>query len=332
MDVTAATTLPVLQAGQLPSDHDGSTRWLVEYIWTEQAVGVIGGIPKLGKTWVGLDLALSVASSTLCFERFEVHQPGRALVYLAEDGLPQVRQRLAALCQRRQLALDSTDLHVITAPTLRLDLDADQQRLEATVAQLKPVLLVLDPLVRLHRLDENSSADISALLGYLRGLQRTHGVAVALVHHMSKRRRADLGQALRGSGDIHAWSDSSAYLVGQRENKTFQLTLEHRAALAPDPIRLRLVHQGDEAHLQVVEEADVQPTTSPLTERIRQTLARASAPQPRVKLRDMLRVNNHRLGKALVALERRGVIEHRANGWSLKLPSNAGHDPQRELL
>ncbi len=332
MDVTAAVTLPVLQAGQLPNDDDGGTRWLVEHVWTQQAVGVIGGIPKLGKTWVGLDLALSVASSTPCFGRFEVHQPGRALVYLAEDGLPQVRQRLAALCRGRQLLLDSLDLHVITVPSLRLDFDADQQRLEATVAQLKPVLLVLDPFVRLHRLDENSSADVSALLGYLRGLQRTHSVAVALVHHMGKRRRADLGQALRGSGDLHAWSDSSAYLVGQREHETFQLTLEHRAAPAPDPIRLRLVHQGGEAHLQVVEEADVPTITSPLTERIRQALARESAPQPRVKLREMLHVNNHRLGKALVALERREVIEHRAHGWFLKPPTRADHDPQPKLL
>jgi len=33
---------------------------------------------------------------------------------------------------------------VITAPSLRLDLDADRSRLDETVARLKPPLLILD--------------------------------------------------------------------------------------------------------------------------------------------------------------------------------------------
>ena len=37
-----------------------------------------------------------------------------------------------------------------TAPRLLLDLPQDRQRLRRTVADLKPVLLVLDPFIRLH--------------------------------------------------------------------------------------------------------------------------------------------------------------------------------------
>ena len=67
--------------------------------------------------------------------------------------------------------------------------------------------------MRLHRLDENSAADISGLLGFLRQLNRQHDVAVGLVHHMAKRARQDPGQALRGSSDLHAWTDSACYLA-----------------------------------------------------------------------------------------------------------------------
>ena len=49
--------------------------------------------------------------------------------------------------------------------------------------RIEPRLLVLDPLVRLHGVDENAVADIAPILGFLRYLQRRFGTAVLLVHH-----------------------------------------------------------------------------------------------------------------------------------------------------
>ena len=65
--------------------------------------------------------------------------------------------------------------------------------LDHTLGCLRPALLLLDPLVRLHRLDENSAADIAALLGSLRELNRRHQVALILVHHLAKRSQRNLG-------------------------------------------------------------------------------------------------------------------------------------------
>jgi hypothetical protein len=117
---------------------------------------------------------------------------------------------------------------------------------------LRPAMLLLDPLVRMHRLDENSAADISGLLGLLRHMQRQHEVAIAVVHHMSERSRAQLGQPLRGSTDLHAWSDSAAYFVRRRDQ--LRLGLEHRSAAAPEPFDIELVtdERGD-APLAVVD-------------------------------------------------------------------------------
>ena len=52
--------------------------------------------------------------------------------------------------------------------------------------QLRPRLLILDPLIRLHRLEENAAPQIAALLSYLRELQREFHLAVLLVHHARK--------------------------------------------------------------------------------------------------------------------------------------------------
>jgi hypothetical protein len=61
---------------------------------------------------------------------------------------------------------------IITAPTLRLDLSADRQRLANTVATIKPTLLILDPSIRLHRVDENDASQIASLLFFLRWISQ----------------------------------------------------------------------------------------------------------------------------------------------------------------
>src|SRR5277367_1787246 len=113
-------TLPVVRVAELASDEIAE-RWLVEQLWCANSVGVIGGAPKCSKTWLGLDLALSVATGTACLGQFAVPQPGPVLVYLAEDALPIVHERVAGMARQRGLELATVDIHVITAPTLLLD-------------------------------------------------------------------------------------------------------------------------------------------------------------------------------------------------------------------
>jgi AAA domain len=142
-----------------------------------------------------------------------VPRAGRVLLYAAEDALHIVRQRLEGICAASGVALADLDIQVITASTLRLDLEADRRRLEATVAKLRPRLLELDPFVRLHRVDENASGEVAPLLAWLRELQRRYDVAIIVVHHATEGAgRIRGGQALRGSSEFHAWGDSNLYL------------------------------------------------------------------------------------------------------------------------
>jgi RecA-family ATPase len=144
-----------------------SQRWLVTGLWSEQAVGVVGGEPKCAKSFLALDLAVAVASATPCLRHFPVSRPGRVLLYAAEDALHIVRRRLEGICAAVGCDLAELDIHVITAPTVRLDLPADCRRLQRTVEQLKPRLLILDPFVRLHRIDENASGEVAPAPGLL---------------------------------------------------------------------------------------------------------------------------------------------------------------------
>lgn len=311
----AVELLPVSRAAQLEIRPPGE-RWLIRQLWTRSAVGIVSGAPKSCKSWLVLEMATCVAAGVPCLGRFAVDDPGPALIYLAEDALPQVRERIAALCAHHRLDLNALDLHVITAPSLRLDLPRDQERLAATVARWKPRLLVLDPLVRLHRLDENSAQDVSGLLGYLRELQRAHDVAIALVHHSSKKRHGQAGLSMRGSSDLWAFTDSGAYLV--RRDDHIVLTCEHRSCQAPAPFALELVSASGDAgaHLEVVDAAGGAEIAQSLTDRLLVTLQRTDRPQTRDALRQLLHVNNQRLGEVLDQLAADGRIVRSAAGWS----------------
>jgi hypothetical protein len=315
-----AEQLPVAQAGALP-DQPPENAWLVRHLWSHLAVGLISGHPKVGKSWLGLDLAVSVASGTDCLGAFPVEQPGPALVYLAEDPLPCVRDRIASLCTLRHLPLDRIPLHVITAASLRLDDPGDRDRLAATVARLAPRLLLLDPLVRLHSGDENDARYIAALLGFLRTLSRQHALAIAVVHHMSKKSRRHLGQSLRGSSDLWAWADSAAYLTRVRDQVL--LTLEHRSAPAPDPIALILELGADGAtpHLRRASSEQPPPPADSLADRLLRLLRAATTPVSGVALRRQLGVKNLHLGHALAALEEEHVIQRTPAGWRISTTS-----------
>jgi RecA-family ATPase len=153
MAVDPHGAFPVLRVDEIPREENAQ-RWLVEQLWGDSSVGLIGGAPKCSKTWLGLDLALSVATGSACLGGYAVPRPGPVLIYLAEDALAVVRERVEGMARHRGLDLAGVDIHVITAPSLRLDRQPHQDRLLETAKRLRPRLLLLDPLVRLHGVDE----------------------------------------------------------------------------------------------------------------------------------------------------------------------------------
>lgn len=305
--------LPVVRVGEIESEDD-TQRWLVEELWGARSVGVIGGAPKCSKTWLGLDIALSVATGTPCLGKYRVPEPGPVLVYLAEDALPVVRQRVAGMARQRGLDLARVEIHAITASVLRLDRDPDRTRLLETARRLQPRLLLLDPLVRLHGIDENNANEVAALLAYFRSLQRLLDLSVILVHHTRKNAAggAMAGQGLRGSSDIHAFGDSNLYLRHAKEHLV--LSTEHRAAPASPPIPLALNTANPETiHLEVVAQSQLGGPRN-LQEQVLEVLT-GGVVLTRAKLRNGLAVKNERLGEVLEALERAGRLRRTAAGW-----------------
>ena len=313
MAVAYPDTLPVVRVDQIPREEN-APRWLVEPLWGESSVGVIGGAPKCAKTWLGLDLALSVATGTACLGRYAVPRPGPVLIYLAEDALTVVRERVEGMARHRGLELAGVNIHVITAASLRLDRELYRQQLLETARRLRPRLLLLDPLVRLHRVDENNATEVAGLLAYFRELQRQLDLSVILVHHTRKNAASGVaaGQGLRGSSDLHAFGDSNLYLC--RLQQRLVLLSEHRAAPASPPVSLQLVASpAERTHLEVVAQRHEESSRT-LADQVLALLPDGTA-VTRTKLRDTLCVQNQRLGHVLESLEKAGRIRHTPAGW-----------------
>jgi hypothetical protein len=280
-------------------------------------------------------MALSIASNTSCLDTFAVHDAGPVMLYMAEDAAPIVKSRLLGICRHRRMKLDELPIDVITAASLRIDRERDQLRLVRTVRHVKPRLLVLDPFVRLHRVDENDAGAVSGVLGYLRTLQRELDVAVLVVHHARKNGASNgqAGQSLRGSGDLHAWGDSNLYL--RRQKNTLTLTIEHRAAAPPEPLTLHLVGSDEEkiAYLAIHDASPMAAvqSISDLDQAIVNAISSAGQPVGRTSLRDQLRVRNERLGEALTRLASRGDISRIGDRWAIPIPAPTGERERNGL-
>lgn len=311
--------LPVQRASQL-SGTGPQTQWLVEELWSEQAVGILGGEPKCCKSFLALDVAVSVASGAACLRQFPVRRSGPVLLFPAEDSLAVVRQRLEGIAAAAQVSFASLPVHVITAPSLRLDTPADCRRLSDTVQELRPLLLILDPLIRLHRVDENDATQIAALLSYLRQLQRQFQLAVMVVHHARKDSHASRpGQALRGSSELHGWGDSNLYM--RRRGDQLTLSTEHRAAACRDHIPLQLTQAGPALALAVAEPSPAKPLPPPTpVERVRQALAQLQEPAPLQHLRSLCGMRTSAVCSALAQLSAQGEVVREPRGYQLKLP------------
>ena len=323
--------LPVTKAHRI-AEQDAEHRWLIESLWGRQAVGIVGGQPKCCKSFLALDMAVAVASGAPCLRRFPVRQTGPVLLYPAEDQLSDVRRRLEGICAAADRKLDQLEIDVITAERLWLDHEVDRRRLALTVETHKPVLLILDPFIRLHRIDENAANEVAPLLAFLRQLQRRCQIAVALVHHAKKGAGAQRpGQALRGSSDLHGWGDSNLYLA--RNKDRLSLAVEHRAAPSQTGIPLQLIGRGQALALSAVEQDE---TTMPdrtqkpsCAQRIETALKQQPEAMSVAQLRQACRMRAETVCRTLGEMADNGVVEKSKQGyrWNHQSPVSHSHRP-----
>ena len=128
-------------AGLAPADCPEQQRWLVDGLWSEEAVGIIGGEPKCCKSFLALDLAVAVAAGVPCLRRFAVSRPGPSCS-IQPKTLCTSSPRLEGIRAAAGASLAELDVQVITASSLP-SISRHRARLTRPSPGQKPRLLVL---------------------------------------------------------------------------------------------------------------------------------------------------------------------------------------------
>ena len=157
-----------------------------------QGLSMVYAERGLGKTWLCMTLALSVAKGE-SFLGYDVPKARRVLYIDGEMALVDLRDRLKMLADQPPDELEFLPSELLYKEDRPLNLNSaeDQARVVEALDRRKakgqaPELVIVDNLSSLTRgVDENSNSELDALLMFLTGL-RHRGYSVLLVHHAGK--------------------------------------------------------------------------------------------------------------------------------------------------
>ena len=192
------------QAGGEPEDADDlmadtilPPRPIVEGLLHEGML-LFGGKVKRGKSWLMLDLALSVATGNPVWGHFAVPEPQPVLFIALEDGRGRIQQRLNDI---RPGARANGNLHLLyNFPLLN---NGGLEKLQGYIESDRYRLIVIDVLARIEpaarRGSENTYLDIYNMFAPLQDLHHQHPLCLAMITHLRKAQADDIFDTLHGS-------------------------------------------------------------------------------------------------------------------------------------
>jgi hypothetical protein len=261
-------------------------KWLVEDSWVDESVGFISGRSKSYKTWIALDLGLSVVSGKPFLDQFLVGRTGPVILVQEEDPMPVLQERLRLIGKRKgmlpsvdvlyspdRLRLDFPDypLHIINLQGFNLGSTDKVAQVRQLIAEVNPIMVILDPLVvMLGGVDEFRASEVSNLLQVIKFWREEYRCSVVVVHHWNKTKNDDGdrgGQHMYGSFAFHAWLESALHVqpvIDEVEDAIDTVIIEREFKAAPSGRALKVKFEIDSAEKYTYEPIIETSTDSPL--------------------------------------------------------------------
>lgn len=206
--------------------------WMADGVWPATSLLALCGPPGSGKSFVAMDLALSVATRRSWLGRAVM--PGSVL-YVAAEGSAGMRQRVMAWKNNAGVTSVTGVGFVIETANLLQATDVDHVMRALDGLPDEPRLIVFDTLARsMPGGDENDTEDMSMVVDHIDKLRRLTSASIMVVHHTRKDSDTERGStALRGGVDTMAFV---------REDETGRiLVCEKQKDAAPfDPLTFSL--------------------------------------------------------------------------------------------
>ena len=185
--------------------------WVIKGWLPAYGTCMIYGESGVGKTFVALDMACSIASAMM-WQGIKT-KPG-IVVYLAGEGNYGMRQRIAAWCAKH--GITQLDNLLISNKAIDLDSPGAAARIIAAVREMTGetvVLVIIDTLNNHMSGDENSAKDTRAMINACNIVSTALGATSMLVHHLGHSSEAK--QRARGSSAWRGALDASILVSGE---------------------------------------------------------------------------------------------------------------------
>lgn len=224
---------------QFSSTDWGAVRWLVDRLIPRVGCGFLAAAPKLGKTWLALDLAMAVSSGSRFLGRLT--EIGTAVYIGGEGGASTLQRRLSWLVAGRRLQPSHFAERAFMGINSRFQIDKPGgiQELRLELDRVEPSLIIFDPFTRFHSRRENERDSIEPVLNTLRRLSEEYQAFVLMVHHAPKPSKEQARyDPLRGSSAMRAWHDGLIWL--EQGPDFLLLQAELRDAEPPAPLEIEL--------------------------------------------------------------------------------------------
>jgi hypothetical protein len=209
------TESPVEGLGEWDAGEDQSTPtprgWLLGNSFCRCFVSSLQGDGGVGKTALRYLQMLSLAAKRALTGE-HVFQRCRVLIVSLEDGPDELRRRLLAARLHHKIGLPDIEGWLFIAAIGRAAgklVAPDNQgrpvvsdlaaKLEQTIIARRIDMVLLDPFIKTHAVNENDNRAIDEVAQVLNDLCEKHYIAIDVPHHMSKG-PADPGNANRGRG------------------------------------------------------------------------------------------------------------------------------------
>lgn len=237
-------------ASDLASIHVPRPRWLIEGIWTRGGCGFVSGAPKSYKSWLSLDMAVSIATGEPLLGEYRVVSPGPVLYLQEEDSLATVVDRLDSIVEGRAprahwggvLEVDGGSVTWEPPSGLPIDIQAHtgvvlsdprwMSWLSERVRTYEYRAVVIDTLTTtVGDVDLDKAVDLQTrVLRPLREIAQTYDCAVIIVHHSRKNAQGGRrGSNMLGSVALHGWVDCAMYLDRDEESGVITVSPEGKS-------------------------------------------------------------------------------------------------------
>ena len=173
-----------------------------------QGLHILAGSPKVGKSWLALWLAVTVAKGELVWNM--ASKQGTTLYLCLEDSVLRIQNRLFEITED---APDSVHFCTECAPIGQ----GLEEQVEYFLAQHPDTALVIvDTLQMIRPVHDATYANDYRDLSVLKRMADRHGIAILLIHHLRKEKAADVFCRISGTTAISGAVDSSFTLVEER--------------------------------------------------------------------------------------------------------------------